>query len=122
MSRRNERSAQPNLSPLDAIAAAHVIDGTIWALLETAPIMAAELDSAEPLERRISPGGSPLLSRHMRFTDEEWERMSLEHVGRNSRYGNEHSGRGVPAGPMSRTDGIPPSPSVRGGGSRSFSR
>ena len=51
-----------------------------------------------------------------------WERMSLEHVGRSSRYGNEHSGRGVLEGPMSRTDGLSPSPSIRGGGSRSFSR
>jgi hypothetical protein len=97
MKPRNERNAPRNLSPFDAITASLVIDGTIWALLETAPIAAAELDAAEPFERRMRLG-SHCISPHVRFTADEWERMSLDYYdamreAARSRFGTEHSGR-----------------------------
>lgn len=107
------------LSPHEALALLLKIDGSLDALCDTAPLTVEAMGGRAWL-REVSDitcvGPVPRIDAAL------WERMSLEHVGRHSRYGNEHSGRGVPAGPMSRTDGIPPSPSVRGGGSRSLSR
>lgn len=103
-----------NLSPIDAITATLVIEGTVCAFLDTAPTVAEELYAAEPFERRMSLG-SHGLSPYVRFTTEEWQRMSLEHIGRHSRYGTAESV------PKPRTDearlagaSAPPSPRGRG--------
>lgn len=107
------------LTAADALAMLRKIDGSLDAFCDTAPLTVEAMGGRAWL-REVSEvtcvGPVPRIDAAL------WERMSLEHVGRNSRYGNEHSGRGVPEGPRSRTDGIPPTPSVRGGGSRSFSR
>jgi hypothetical protein len=121
MKRRNEQPAQPlRLSPADVIAATLVIDGTIWALLDTAPLAAAELDADKPFEQRMRLG-SRSLSPHVEFTAEEWERMSLEHASVRRTCEYEHLGRGA-LGPKPRTAGDSPAPAVRGLGFRSVSR
>lgn len=59
-----------NLSPIDALAATFVIDRTIFALIDTAPIAFEALDAADPFERRMRLS-SPWFSPYMRFTTEE---------------------------------------------------
>ena len=107
------------LSPADALAMLRKIDGGIDAYCATAPLAVEAMGGRAEL-RRICQ--MTCIGPVARLSAEQWERMSLEHVDRHSRYGTEHSGRGVPAGPKPQADGDPPTPSVWGGGFGRLSR